>query len=73
MKTNPVIPTNLTATEVLVLQREHADADAMQAQMDDAWLQAFRKAHAKGLADRVDDAVMDALLPKFGEGIYDYD
>ena len=62
--------TNLTATEVLKLQREFSDE--AQAKMDDAWVLAFREAHAKGLADAVDDLILEALVPQFGEGIYDY-
>ncbi len=53
----------MTATEILALQdRENQSIR-----------EAFQRIVAKGLADAVDDKILEILMPQFGEGIYDYD
>jgi hypothetical protein len=34
---------------------------------------AFQHVLAQGMADAVDDAILELLQPRFGEGFYDYD
>ncbi len=66
----------MTATEVLDRQREHANA--AQAKMDERWRDSYVKAHAKGFATELDDAIFQSILDHnyiggFGAGIYDYE